>query len=84
MSDTLTAIRDGIEEIFPEADEMDITPDTLLGDIPEWDSMAAVNLQTFLDDAFHVTISVDLLSEETSIEELISFVEHPDKIPETA
>jgi len=31
MSDTLTAIRDGIEEIFPEADEMDITPDTLLG-----------------------------------------------------
>jgi len=46
--------------------------------------MAAVNLQTFLDDAFHVTISVDLLSEETSIEELISFVEHPDKIPETA
>ncbi len=75
MSDTFSKIEEGILELFPETEDMDITPDMELGGIPDWDSMAAVNLQGFLEQAFQIVVPLDLLDEESTIREVISFVE---------
>ncbi len=75
MSDTFSKIEEGIQELFPETEDMDITPDMELGAIPDWDSMASVNLQGFLEQTFRITVPQDLLHEETKISEVISFVE---------
>ncbi|MDM8526067.1 acyl carrier protein [Desulfococcaceae bacterium HSG8] len=80
MGDIFTAIKEGIQDVFPEVEDMEITADTVLEEIPDWDSMAAVNLQTFLDETFHISVPLDLLSEETPISELVSFIENPDKM----
>ncbi len=75
MSDTFSKIEEGIEELFPETEDMDITPDMELGEIPDWDSMASVNLQGFLEQTFQVTVPQDFLNEETKINEVVAFVE---------
>ena len=82
MSDTFDKIRDGIQEIFPEAADMEITNDTTLEEIPDWDSMSAVNLQGYIEQTFQVIIPQDLLVDETTIQEVISYVKDPEKIKE--
>jgi len=74
MEDILQKIRTGILEVFPDAAAMEITLDTKLGDIPEWDSIAAVNLQTYLQETFPVRIPLDLMSDETTVGELAGFI----------
>jgi len=68
---------EGLHEVFPECDGMRVTAETQLGELPEWDSMAAVNLQTFLLQQFEVEVPLDLLADQTSLSELIEFLEHP-------
>jgi acyl carrier protein len=68
-------LKEGILDIFPEAGDMVIESDTRLGDIPDWDSMNAINLQTYLDKNFPVNVPIDLLTEDTKIGELIRFIE---------
>jgi acyl carrier protein len=80
MSKTLKKIITGIQEIFPEMSAADVTPETLLSEIPEWDSIAAVNLQTYLKETFGIEIPLDLLNEETTIGEIVTFIENPDSI----
>lgn len=80
MTDILNKIAGGLQELFPDAAQMDITPDTRLGQIPDWDSMASVNLQSFLEQEFKITVPQDLLGEETTIAEVISYIEHPEKM----
>jgi acyl carrier protein len=77
MEDVLERIKTGFQEIFPELGDTPITADTQLGDIPDWDSMAAVNLQSFVDQQFQVSIPDDLLGEETTVGELIAFIQNP-------
>ena len=77
MSKTLKRITDGIKDIFPEIADAKITADTHLSEIPEWDSIAAVNLQTFLKETFGVEVPLDLMNEDTTIGELATFIEDP-------
>jgi acyl carrier protein len=77
-----TATQIGLEEIkeclrnaLPEAGKIDLSATTLLEEIPDWDSMAAVTLQMSLQDAFGTEIPEDLLTGETSLKELIEFLE---------
>ena len=77
MSKTLKRITDGIRDIFPEIADAKITADTHLSEIPEWDSIAAVNLQTFLKETFGVEVPLDLMNEDTTIGELVTFIEDP-------
>ncbi len=74
MEDILRKIRAGILENFPDAAAVAITPETKLGEIPEWDSIAAVNLQTYLQETFPVRIPLDLLTDETAVGELATFI----------
>jgi acyl carrier protein len=80
MSKTLKKIMTGIQEIFPEMSAADVTPETMLSEIPEWDSIAAVNLQTYLKETFAIEVPLDLLNEETTIGEIVTFIENPDSI----
>jgi acyl carrier protein len=50
--------------------------ETVLADMPEWDSMAGVNLQTFLLQAYEVEVRQELLVDETSLREVIIFLEN--------
>ena len=68
----------GLEELFPESQGTEFTLETLLGDMPEWDSMAAVNLQAFILQQFEMEVPLELLADETSIQEIIAFIQNPD------
>ena len=70
-------IIDGILEIFPECEGMNLSKEAILGDLPEWDSMAAVNLQTWLFQQFNIEVPLELLADETSIDEIIAFLKTP-------
>ncbi len=64
-----------IKEVFPEATDLQLNEETVLDDIPGWDSMAAVNLQTYISEAFGVTIPEEMLSGETTAAEILSQIE---------
>ncbi|MEJ2154167.1 MAG: acyl carrier protein [Desulfobacteraceae bacterium] len=68
----------GLEELFPECQGTDISVETLLGEMPEWDSMAAVNFQTFLLQQFEMEVPLELLADETSLQEVIAYIENPE------
>lgn len=74
-SEAMAKLGDCIKEIFPEAADLQISGDTVLDDIPGWDSMAAVNLQTSLTEAFGVNVPEEMLSGETSVDEILSQIE---------
>jgi acyl carrier protein len=78
MEPILYRIRDGIPEIFPAAFGFEIIPDTVLSDIPEWDSMSSVNFKVFLEETFQVKIPDDLLEGESTILEIINFITRAD------
>lgn len=75
MTAMLLTIQDGLKDLFPEIGEQDISPEMKLFEIPEWDSMSSVNLQVFLEDAFKVTVNQNLLDDDTTINEILSFVQ---------
>ena len=76
MASTLKTLKVGIEDLFPEVGNLIITGETRLGDIPDFDSMAAVNLQSFIDDNFKVAIPLDLLGEDTTLKDIVDFIEN--------
>lgn len=77
MEVSAATIFKGLEEIFPECHTKDLSLETVLGEMPEWDSMAAVNLQTFLLQEYEVEVPLELLADETSLKEIITFLENP-------
>jgi len=83
MADTYKRLKAGIEDLFPEVERIAVTGETRLGDIPDYDSMAAVNLQTFIEENFKVALPLDLLGEDTLFKEIVDFIENPDKINAT-
>ena len=80
MADTLKKLKVGIEDLFPEVESIAVTGETRLGDIPDFDSMAAVNLQTFIEENFKVAIPLDLLGEDTTLKDIVDFIENPGKL----
>ncbi len=77
MNGAVMTIKEGLQEIFPDLEDLEITFDTTLADVPDWDSMAAVNLQMYLQDAFQKEIPEELLVGETTINEIVTFVGRP-------
>ncbi len=80
MADTLKKLKVGIEDLFPEVENIAVTGETRLGDIPDFDSMAAVNLQTFIAENFNVAIQLDLLGEDTTLKDIVDFIDNPGKL----
>lgn len=77
MESIQARIIEGLLEIFAEAGDLNLTADTVLGELPDWDSMAAVNLQTFLHQEFSIEVPLELLADETAIHEIVAFLENP-------
>jgi acyl carrier protein len=77
MKDIYQRVVKAIGDTFPEAQGTKFTPDSVLGDLPEWDSMAAVNLQTTLQEKFEIEVPLELLSDETKLEEIAEFINNP-------
>ena len=73
----------GLEELFPECQGTDLSLETVLGELPEWDSMAAVNFQTFIMQQFEMEVPLELLADETSIQEVITYIENPNSVLST-
>ena len=67
----------GMQEIFPDTEDVEMPPDLTLGELPEWDSMAVVNLQTYLESAFQIKVPEEFLGEETTLEEVAAIVMNP-------
>ncbi len=78
MQVILNKIRDGIVEILPDAMGFEIMPETLLGHIPEWDSMTSVNFKVFLEETFSVKMPDELLEGESTVGEVIEFIRRTD------
>ena len=74
MYDILNKIKSGILDIFPEVGNLPLVAETNLGQIPDFDSMAAVNLQTFLEGNFPLKVPLDMLNEELTLGELAIYI----------
>jgi acyl carrier protein len=68
---------EGLREVFPDCADMAVSIETQLCELPDWDSMAAVNLQTFLLQQFGVEVPLDLMADQTSLQEVLAFLENP-------
>jgi acyl carrier protein len=75
VKEKLAMIDEGLREVFPEIGDMEITLDTYLADIPDWDSMASVNFQAYLEQAFKVTVPAEELDQDITVGEVISLLE---------
>jgi acyl carrier protein len=80
VTDTLEKLKAGIEDLFPEVEGIVVTRETRLGDIPDFDSMAAVNLQTFIAENFKVAIPLDLLGDDTTMKDIVDLIENPGQL----
>lgn len=74
MNEILEKIKFGILDLFPDTAGMQISAEMLLGEIPDYDSMAAVNLQVFLEENFPLKISLDMLNEKMPLGELALYI----------
>lgn len=70
-------IIEGLRDIFPEAEQGAYGAETTLGEMPVWDSMAAVNLQTYLLQQFDIEVPLELLSDETTLKEIVAYLKSP-------
>ncbi len=78
MHDVWKKLKTVMMEEFLEPDDMTVVTEmTKLAEIPNWDSMAAVNLQILINETFHVEIPLDLLHDEASFADLIGFIREP-------
>jgi acyl carrier protein len=82
MNDVWQKMKAVLADNLFEIGDILITPETKLGEIPDWDSMAAVNLQILLHETFHVDLPMELLHEFATFSEIIALMEQPDTIPE--
>jgi acyl carrier protein len=80
MADILKKLKTGIEDLFPELEKIVVSGETRLGDIPDFDSMAAVNLQSYIDENFKVSIPLDLLGEDTTLKDIVDLIENPARL----
>lgn len=69
-----------MEEFLETGDVTAVSEQTKLGEIPNWDSMAAVNLQILINETFQIDLPLDLLQDEASFETLIGFIQKPETI----
>jgi acyl carrier protein len=74
MQDTLTVIREGIVELLPDAMRVELSPSTYLHEIPQWDSMTAINFKVFLEGRFDVRIPDEFIDGQSTIGEVIDIL----------
>jgi acyl carrier protein len=57
-----------------KVDMSKIDPDLTVGDIPEWDSLAHINLFSAIEKQYQLTIEIDQAIELESVDDFIYFL----------
>ena len=73
----MTTVNDFIEQFLIAVDFQDpveVTPDTLLLDLPEWDSLAALGVIVMFDIEYGKTIIGDDLKQSITIQDLFTLL----------
>lgn len=63
-----------IEETL-DTEEGSLSPETLLADVDEWDSISALSLIVMLDEEFERTITGEQIKALVSIQDILSYME---------
>ena len=63
-----------IEEVL-DVEEGSLTPETLLSDVDEWDSIAALSLIVMLDENFNKTVSGAQIKALESVKDILAYME---------
>lgn len=63
-----------IEEVL-DVEEGSLTPETLLSDVDEWDSIAALSLIVMLDENFEKTVSGAQIKAMESVKDILAYME---------
>lgn len=63
-----------IEEAI-DTEEGSLTPETLLSDVEEWDSIAALSLIVMLDEEFEKTITGDEIRTLVTVDDILSYMQ---------
>lgn len=75
MNEILLKLQEDLVEIFPEISTITLTPESQLQEIPEWDSMASINLLVFLKENFNIQLEQSFLSDDRQFKEIIELIE---------
>ena len=73
----MTTVNDFIEQFLIAVDFQDpveVTPDTVLLDLPEWDSLAALGVIVMFDIEYGKTIIGDDLKQSITIQDLFNLL----------
>jgi acyl carrier protein len=73
----VTTVNDFIEQFLVAVDFQDpveVTPDTVLLDLPEWDSLAALGVIVMFDIEYGKTIIGDDLKQSITIQDLFNLL----------
>lgn len=70
----MTRVVNAIKTVFPEFDEGVFNADMEMAQIPGWDSMNSVNLQMQLQKEFNVPFDQFVLSDETRVSEIATYL----------
>ena len=63
-----------LEDVF-ELDENTLTPETVLADLEEYDSMSKLSLIVMIDDECHKKLTGEQLKEFETIQDVLDFME---------
>ncbi len=73
----MTTVNDFIEQFLIAVDFQDpveVTPETVLVDLPEWDSLAALGVIVMFDIEYGITIIGDDLKQSITIQDLFNLL----------
>lgn len=73
-------ILESIKDTFPDFDENEFGKELRLGDIPDFDSMSAINLQVNLESKFGIKLFGLPLRDHVEINAIIKFLQEKDII----
>ena len=63
-----------IEEVL-DVDQGSLTPETLLAEVDEWDSIAALSLVVMLDEKFEKTVSGVQIKALASVNDILDYMD---------
>lgn len=63
-----------MEEIM-ELDQGTLTPETVLGDLAEWDSMAKLSLMVMMDDEFGKSLTGEQVRDFKTVQDILNFMD---------
>lgn len=65
---------------FEDNEEIDVNPTTVFRELPSWDSLTAMCVQTMILDDYEVKLSDQELRSMVTVQDMFDFIQHNKKI----